>query len=206
MQHSSAGGNSFVRQHPFGLSVLRLPAHHRIAPKCHSLSPRGPCVLRRRHAGVAFPSPVSIRQNLWKSSKQWEAQMCLQETEDGTAFVSSAPSPSLLSLTGWSSRRPQAALAGALRISCSGAAYRGRSASSFKSCATPPKPCQVNCPSCGGQRPAWLRGRPPAHTIALEVVTPSLSLGTILAKALASGHKIQNTVTLAWHTACLPSA
>ena len=29
-------------------------------------------------------------------------------------------------LTGWSSRRPQAALAGALRASHSGAAYRGR--------------------------------------------------------------------------------
>jgi len=30
------------------------------------------------------------------------------------------------SLTGWSSRRPQAPLAGALRASHSGAAYRGR--------------------------------------------------------------------------------
>ena len=37
-------------------------------------------------------------------------------------------------------------------------------------------------------------------------VTPSLSLGTILAKALASGLTMQNTVTLAWHTACLLSA
>ena len=34
--------------------------------------------------------------------------------------------PPLPSLTGWSSRRPQAALAGALRASHSGAAYRGR--------------------------------------------------------------------------------
>ena len=55
----------------------------------------------------------------------------------------------------------------------------------------------MNCPSCGGQRPAWLRGRPPAHAIALEVVTPSLSFGTRLAKGLASGLKIPNTVILA---------
>jgi hypothetical protein len=33
---------------------------------------------------------------------------------------------SATSLTIWSSRRPQAALVGALRTSCSGAAYRGR--------------------------------------------------------------------------------
>ena len=33
---------------------------------------------------------------------------------------------SVFSLTGWSSRRPQAPLAGALRASHSGAAYRGR--------------------------------------------------------------------------------
>lgn len=35
----------------------------------------------------------------------------------------------IASLTVWSSRRPQAALVGALRTSCSGAAYRGRYAS-----------------------------------------------------------------------------
>ena len=33
---------------------------------------------------------------------------------------------SFTSLTVWSSRRPQAPLVGALRTSCSGAAYRGR--------------------------------------------------------------------------------
>ena len=33
---------------------------------------------------------------------------------------------SVTSLTGWSSRRPQAPLMGALRTSCSGAAYRER--------------------------------------------------------------------------------
>jgi hypothetical protein len=34
--------------------------------------------------------------------------------------------PLITSLTGWSSRRPQAPLVGALRASHSGAAYRGR--------------------------------------------------------------------------------
>ncbi len=43
-----------------------------------------------------------------------------------SAFACAAAASSLPSLTGWSSRRPQAALAGALRAAHSGAAYLGR--------------------------------------------------------------------------------
>ena len=42
------------------------------------------------------------------------------------ARVAQTASTALPSLTGWSSRRPQAPLVGALRASHSGAAYRGR--------------------------------------------------------------------------------
>ncbi len=64
----------------------------------------------------------------------------------------------------------------------------------------------MSCLSFGSQRIAKLRGRPMAHAIALEVVTPSPSLGTtrrVIAKRL---------LTLFWQacstrrTACLRPA
>ncbi len=51
-------------------------------------------------------------------------QPSIQPGFEACVFVT--PSTALPSLTGWSSRRPQASLAGALRASHCGAAYRGR--------------------------------------------------------------------------------
>jgi len=94
---------------PSELSVLRRPAFDLVARP-----PTG-----ARYCSGSGNAITELGHQIRQSLRFWA-----HNTENGHLGLSHRVSAT--SLTGWSSRRPQAALVGALRASHSGAAYRGR--------------------------------------------------------------------------------
>ena len=97
------------KQRALGLSVLRQPAHRQAARPPHG-------VRHRSGSGNAI-------------TELGHHPQVHRQTSGHTVLAGWFGSPncaSAVSLTVWSSRRLQAPLVGALRTSCSGAAYRGR--------------------------------------------------------------------------------
>ena len=123
-RHRFLGDSTVAAKCQVGLPTSHVPVHRALHPGSLGLS-----VLRQpanRHrsfrstAHLACPAQFgfTFAQGVLMSGK---VIVISASTCAGAASASSLPS-----LTGWSIRRPQAALAGALRAAHSGAAYRGR--------------------------------------------------------------------------------
>jgi hypothetical protein len=97
------------KQRDLWLSVLRQPAHRQVV--------RPPNGARRRSGSGNAVTELGHHS---QGCRQASSHMVL------AGLIGSQNGLSATSLTGWSSRRPQALLVGALRASHSGAAYRER--------------------------------------------------------------------------------